>query len=265
MRDPDWAFKVSEYPPITWIYDFQNRRMVLVQLDAGPDSMILEEFSLNVGVSLLNPVWVGGRMISNALLPDAALMVIDRQGRAVAQVQAPQPFTEREMPLAVGRLLLNRTYLALDPSRRRVALVYQFAPRIDFYTAGGLRYGSVIGPRATVPSFRAENDRFFWNDENEMAYAGAAATYNYVYALFCGCRLGYDDQGPHRLHVFSWNGAFVAEIAVDRPIDAFAVSDDDTELVAAFQTAAGHPLVGVWSLPRSLRMTSAIRMNRSPP
>lgn len=247
MQDPLWFQPDSADPARAWVYDFAARRFSLLD-PANERRPVVREVSLDAGVSLMNPVWNGDRIIANGLLPDYTLLVVDGDGRPVERLAADPPFTERQMPHATGRRLLNRSFLAANPSRTRLALAYQWKSRIDFFTVGGERVGSIPGPRQTRPVFHVANNRFFWgpDDENEMAYWAVDATDRYVYALFCGCLAGKGHM-PALLHVFDWSGNFVAEIALDRQLTSLDVSDDDRVLYATFE--APHPGVGEWTLP----------------
>jgi hypothetical protein len=150
------------------------------------------------------------------------------------------------MPEPNGRRLLNRNFMADQPGGGRFVLAYQFGNRVEFYTGAGERYGQVSGPRETEPRFGLAKGRLRWEDGNEMAYSGAYATERYVYALFCGCRLG-EDVPPSRVHVFRWNGDFVGEVTLDRPVLEIAVSPDDATLYAGIEEP--YPGVGEWKLP----------------
>lgn len=254
FRDPAWAFAAPGPAPEAWVYDFQNRRFARIRLDAEPGSEVREEVRLNVDASLESPVWTRDGIISNGVFPDYTFLVLSRTGTPRARLAAEPPFTERHVPDWNGRRLLNRSFMAVDGAAERIALAYQFAPRIDFFTIDGARYGSVEGPRRTTPRWRMRDGRFTWEDANEMAYWSVRATDRYVYALFCGCRL--DEQRlPDRVHVFRWNGDLVGELALDRPVMALAVSADDERLYGAIEEP--YPTIGEWTLPAELRGAAA--------
>lgn len=155
------------------------------------------------------------------------------------------------MPHVVGRRLLNRSYLTARPDGERLALAYQWASRLDVFSADGRRLGSIEGPRPTTAKYRVSDNRFFWDPQGQMAYTGIQATSRYVYAMFCGCREADDpDQRSQRVHVFQWNGDFVSEIVLDRRVTAFAVSPDDRILYGSITEP--HPAVGEWKMPDGL-------------
>lgn len=235
---------VSEYPPQAWLYDFKNHRFSLIEIAGDGEARILEEMRINAG-DIESLVWSGGRLIANGVFVDHTLVHIDRSGNVLSRIAVPPPFTEREVGQPAGRMQLNRSYLAADPIGRRVALVYQFGNRIDFLGPAGELFGSVNGPRKTTARFRVENGRFFWAEGNAMAYHGAAASANYVYALFCGCQMD-EDRPPSRIHVFRWNGDFVTELQLDRPLRSFNVTQDDSLLYGSFDVP--FPMIGEWQL-----------------
>ena len=144
-----------------------------------------------------------------------------------------------------GRRLLNRNFMAANPGDGRFVLAYQFRSRLDFFTPDGERYGTISGPRATRPSFGLRNGRFAWNDDNEMAFQGVAASRHYVYALFCGCSIE-EQRTSSVVQVFRWNGDFVAELQLDRPVLEIAVDEDKTLYGAAEEP---YPGIAEWALP----------------
>jgi hypothetical protein len=252
FRDPGAFMVESASPPRVWAYDFQNRRLSLLSASPGGKLSIETSRPFNVGESIEQPVRIGNSFIANGLFPDYTLLVLDSTARPLQRIEADQPFPARTMPHVVGRRLLNRNYLAAHPDGGRVALAYQWASRIDFFSADGRRLGSIEGPRTTTAKYTVSNNRFFWDSEGQMAYTGIQATGRYIYAAFCGCREAEDrDQRSQRVHVFRWNGDFVSEIQLDRRMTAFAVSPDDAFLYGA--VTEPYPAVAEWKLPATFR------------
>lgn len=245
--DPSWFLLERGRREQVWVYDFSARRFTLLDL-ASEDRPFARELSMEVGASLSAPIWHDGRIISNGLFPDYTLLSMTDEGRPIARIAADPPFSPARMAHPTGRRLLNRSFLTANPSRTRLALTYQWKSRIDFFTIDGERIGSVQGPRETTAVFRVADGRFFWgaDDENEMAYWQVDATERYVYALFCGCLPG-EGNMPQSLHVFDWNGDFVAEVGLDRQVTSLDVTDDDRMLYGTVE--APYPGVGQWRLP----------------
>lgn len=244
---PATAQVIATDPPDAWIYDFGTRRLLLMRLTSPREEALFDELRLDVDVSLLEPNWVGGRLVANGLFVDQRLLVLDRLGRGQYSLELPPAFDAEAMPHPTGRRLMNRSFLVVSPARNRMAIVYQFGNRLDLLHSNGARLGSVDGPRATELKYRLEGDRFFWENGNQVAYSGAVATDRYLYALFSGNRLGDVEEQPSRLHVFEWNGDFVAEVALGGPhVRSIAVTPDDRRLYGGLEVP--YPVVGEWDL-----------------
>jgi hypothetical protein len=168
--DPSWLVRENGRSDRVWVYDFSNRRFSLLQ-PQGRD-LVAREVPLDAGVSLSSPVWNGSGVISNGLFPEYTLVSLDSGGRVRKRIASDPPFSAKAMAHPAGRRQLNRSFMAVNPSRTRLAVSYQWKSRLDFFTIEGDRIGSVAGPRQTTATFRVTGDRFFWgrDDENEMAY-----------------------------------------------------------------------------------------------
>ena len=255
FRVPVPAAYRGEEPGHLWIYDFSNRRMTLMDIRKPGRDAVRKEFRLGAKASILIPVWMGSHLVANGLYGDFTLLVMDDGGWPVARVGAAPPFRP-ELTRIPGARQANRGFIAADPRGERMALAYQFASRVDFFGPEGARYGTVQGPRAVTARYHIDGTgRFRWKDDNEMAHWGMAATQRYVYTLFCGCKLLTGNESPALLHVYDWEGRFVAELALDRPIRSLAVSPDDAILYGGYEEP--YPAVGEWRLPASLRERSA--------
>jgi hypothetical protein len=249
--NPSWFRVESVSPARVWAYDFQNRRETLLRLDEPEASMVGDVRRLEAGQALERPIRAGGRILSSGLFVDYTLLQMDTLGKPLARLVSDPPFKERHMPVRAGRRILNRGFLDADPAGRRLAMAYQWTSRIDFFTADGTRLGSVQGPRRTTPRYRHRDNLFFYDKAAEMAYVSLRATDRYVYALFCGIDAKQNvPQLGNRVHVFRWNGDFVAELQLDQPVVEFAVSGDDRTLYAT--TVDPYPVVGEWRLPAEL-------------
>jgi hypothetical protein len=250
FREPVPTSVVGDHPGQVWVYDFYNRRLTLLDLNRTSRSAVVREVPLVVDAALEAPFWIGPRLVANGLFADYTLLLLNDRGVAVSRTVADPPFAHR-LPRAAGARMANRSFLAPDPRTGRLALSYQFAGRVDFFRPDGTRYGTATGPRAVKSRFHYDSKgRFQWDRNNEMAHWGIAATSRYVYTLFCGCEMQHGSESPQLLHVYDWNGRFVAEVALDRPLRALSVSEDDSYLYGAFEEPT--PGVGEWKLPVSL-------------
>jgi hypothetical protein len=254
--DPASALPVAGDPSRLWMYDFQNRRLTRISLEQREPASAMLTRPMDVGASVTAMFRTGDRLVANGLFPDYTLLVMDTLGRPVNRLVADPPFTPRATGHSDGRRMLNRNFMTAAPGSGRFALAYQFRSRVDFFTADGQRYGTVAGPRATRPSFEVRQERFRWKDGNEMAFSGAASTERFVYALFCGCRLG-EDAPPSRVQIFTWQGDLVHDLALDRAVMAIAVSPDDRTLYGAVEEPSAG--VGEWMLPAPRDTRTAAR------
>lgn len=228
-----------------WIYDFEHRRFSRFRIRDASSPELRETVQSAVAASLLEPQLVDGQIVSNVLSHEYTLLISDPAGRSARRIAAEPPFGPEQMPNVAGRRLMNRTYMARDPRSGRLAILYQFTNRLEIFGPDGKRLLIASGPRATRTSTRVANNRFFWQPDNVMTYAGLAASSRFVYALYCGCVMR-DNELPTRLHVFGWDGRFVREVAFDRPVSSLHVPEGDSIVYAAMSEP--YPAVGRWVL-----------------
>jgi hypothetical protein len=227
-----------------WVYDFDLNRFNVLDL-RGAEPEFRRTAPAPGGVRLLDPV-VGKELISNVLSADATLLIGpagERNGHRL--INLGLPFDSASHPAQVARRLLNRTFMGSSPDGERFAIAYQFIPRVEIVSRGGEHLATALGPRDGHPSYRMQDGRFFWNDDNLSLYTGVAASDRHVYVLYCGCRFA-AAQEMRAVHVFDWNGNFVKELAFDRPVNAIAVTPDDGLLYGAVEEP--HPSIVEWRL-----------------
>ena len=143
-------------------------------------------------------------------------------------------------------------FLASHPSGKRFALAYYHVNRLDLFSAGGVRYATVSGPRPTSTSFSQSGGRLVFGDSATSAYWAIEATDQYLYALFCGCptnrTVGEPTvERPRTIHVFDWNGHLVRELVFDRPVVKMAL-DGESLVYAGIESPI--PEVGEFPIPR---------------
>ena len=248
--DPGWFTRVSDYPPKVWVYQSRQRRFSLLDLQLPTESMIVDEFRLDLPHQIRHPVFTESGIITNGFFLDFTLLNADMDGNVVSRIRTELPFGEERAPSMPMLLSLNVSMMATHPSGDQLVLAYVNSNRIDFFTTEGQFVSSIIGPRATVESPARPGG---FAPDHEVAYMGLDATSKFVYALFCGCTNEERDRRlkPNLLHVYRWDGEFVAELRFDRPVIDIAVSSDDSLLFAAFEDP--YPWVGEWVLPSVLR------------
>lgn len=229
------------------IYDRGNSRLVEFALDdlnsVRPTRHVLQTASGAVQQLLQT----AGGFIAGGSFRDAVLLVLDSNAtNAVDRIGEP-PISREEHPEAWA-YQANRYFLTPHPSREIVALAYVMQSRIAVYSFDGKMLWASEGP-VPVPPPTAETPPW------RMVYRHLAATESYIYAIHV-----YDERnniarvplGASRIHVFTWQGDFVAELAVDRELSCIAVSPDDALLYGAVTNP--YPLVAEWQLPEHLRV-----------
>ena len=249
---PSWI-QPDTAPRRFWVYDFNNRRLSLLDYHLPEKPVLVSDMSLNLGVSLRRVVVTDTGYIANGLFTDFTLLHMTLAGMPVQRIRGTLPFTIDDGLSPVGLRLTNVSELQLRPNHRDIALAYQFAPKLSFFSLSGASQIEVEGPRPMHASFHtdAKTHRFFWNDDNESAYWGLEATDQFVYALYQGRRDFVKPQPrPDRIHVFTWAGEFVREIVLDTPVSAFVVSADDSRLFGYVEDP--HAQIAEWRLPSPL-------------
>lgn len=232
------------------IFDFQNRRLSRIAISPPSQARVTGTLPFRIDVSVTHPVVYGDHYISNGVFADHSLVVLDTTGVARRYLVTAPPFSPDELAHPTGRRLINRTFLASAERGRKLVLAYQFASMLDFVNLEDGTFTRVEGPYETEPQFHVERERFFWEDQNEMAYWSVQATSSRVYALFCGCPMS-DNAPPTQLQVYDWQGELIGVLKFDHKISTFAVSPDDTTIWAYFETPV--PRIGEWKVPKWVR------------
>lgn len=248
--DPAAFIPASAGGDEVWIYDFGTRRFTLV--DIGDPEVGVEVRgirALGATGSIEQVVRTDGGFIASGLFSGHSLLMLNDSLSPGGTIRSPTLHGEDVDNSAVGPFA-NRGFLAGAPSGGRVALAYQHLSRIDFFESEGLHYVTALGPRRTSPKFELSNgDRLEVSLESEGAYWIADATNDYVYALFCGCRLEAGST-PRYLHVYRWDGTFVREYDLGREVMAITVTEDNKYLYGSFMDPV--PGIGEWRLPSEM-------------
>jgi len=252
FKQPHWGFP-GRGPAEAWVFDPGNQRLSLLDLNADLDHRLKRSVNVPPETMVETPTWFGNRLVATGFFPDYTLLVMDERGAPVRRVAVDRPFSYANVRHWVALRLLNRAFFANDASGRHIAVAYQWDNRVDFFTAEGAFLGTARGPRPTKASFRIRNGRFFWNDDTEMAYWAVAASDRYVFALHAGPPGAKPlEYQPSKVHVFTWRGQFVRELALDRPVFGLTLAPDGRTLYAPYQQPDGHYLIGSWRLPANV-------------
>lgn len=238
---------------LVWVYDFEQRRLVGIDISARAAPPQVR--AIGGAGTLLNPMIRDGAVISNGLFTDFSLVFLDSAGVPSGRSDLRVPFAPPEVTNNTALRLLNVSIMAFAPTTRsRVVLAYQFKPELDILDLESGEHFSVQGPISTTTSFRIdpESRRFFWNEDNQMAYSSVAADDSTIYALLSGVRIdevAVDSLAARRVHVFDWSGQFLGELILDRESRKISVSADGQQLYASVESP--WPAVGSYVLPRA--------------
>jgi hypothetical protein len=253
FRAPVWTMVDSDSAARVWIYDSGTRRFTLVGLDASDQVQILDNVMFNPQEFPRQPVFTDSGYITNGVFADFTLLITDTAANELARVTVDPPFTLDEVPHPGGLRTINANRMAVRPGTNELALLYLHSPRIDFFTAAGAHRGTVRAPRNITTRFEIQGEGFRWGRDDQTAFMSVFGTQRYVYGFFCGCTIPEQREGkvPSIVQIYRWNGDFVCEIALERPIIGLAVSADDSVLYGG--VGDPEPAVVEWLLPESLR------------
>lgn len=230
-----------------------NQRLYRWEIKPGSGSATLvNEVPFRGETPGLGPIRAGDVYLAHGPYDRAySIEVLDTLGTPLRRLYLEKPFAAFAGPEWAVRGLDN-FYVARHPATERFALAYNSASRIDILSGLEGPYRSIEGPRPVRVEFHVEGDppgRVF--DVWERAYAALATTRHRVYALFRGySMLGMTEEElrlPELVHVFTWDGDFLGEIALDRGVHAIEVSPDDRKLWGAIEDPL--PRIGEWQLP----------------
>ena|GEM_PF-4253067 len=248
--DPSWVTYSREADGF-WVFDYASRRFshFVPTTEGGEGTYRLDrELRLLGPLTPFHPVWTPGGVLTNGFFPDYTLLELDPGGNPVRWITARVPVSRSQVGHPQGRARLNRTRLATDPGLTHVALVYQSTSRIDFFDMGGRHLRTIRGPRDVRIRYRVDEEasRFRWEPENRWAYVDVDATASHVYGLWCGATCPDHTDLPTRVHVFTWEGGFIREFALDRPVKTIAVSSEDDLLFGYSEEP--FPTIHAWVL-----------------
>jgi hypothetical protein len=245
---PDNVIDDERDPNLVWIYDFNLRRLVGLDVRGEKVEKPLN-VSLPAGGSLLQPMLRDGLVVSNGLFTGYSLLFLDSEGKPKGKSDLIAPFGPPEVPNRIGQRLLNVSTMAFSPkSRSKIVLAYQFKSELDILDLSTGHHITVTGPRPVKASFHFDDKgAFFWNADNQMAYLGVTADENRIYALFSGHKDDDKSEYTTSVHIFDWNGQFLAEYAFDRMVDTIAASLSGAELYGSVEEP--WPAVATFRIP----------------
>jgi hypothetical protein len=245
FQSPEWMYPDPGDSNTMWIFDDHLYRFSTLQMQSDGRTEIELSRAPPPAPGMTNPIFTSGQLMSNGLFAGHTFEIRSATGPS-RRVVANLPFPYSELPF-YGQAMLNRNRWAPQIPINRVAAAYQFAPRIDVLDTTGRFLKTIIGPREAVPTYKFRSDigSFAFDDLTQMAYVAVESTASHIYALFCG-HCTSTSRFPTLLHIYTWDGAFVREVAFDRPVKTFTVSSDGLRIFGYFEVPT--PQIGEWMI-----------------
>jgi hypothetical protein len=219
-----------------WVYDSRLGRQTYVDLD--------EEFfkqgklgdkivNLQMEAPSLGPVRTDrNTSLSLGFYDSGRLGVFDDEGTQVGTV-ASLPAASDDFPAYVRQQAYQATLVA-HPNRGRFAATNRYASLIEFYDSDGSPVRTQDGPLAVNPSYRWEEDEegpyMVQAEDTRLGYVDGSASKTHLFALFSGRTREQNRELAYMgrfVHVFDWNGDFVAAIELDTYVAAITVDYDE--------------------------------------
>lgn len=245
-------FRESDDPPTVWTFDRTGRRFTLWHILARPENAVLEQFRFDGPVAPMSrPVLTRKGSVSVDLRDGFSVIEFDSTGQTVLARTGRPPFSQAdyaERPAAY--LTANEFFVASDPERERVALLYKYVGRVDVYgVAGGRIAARSASHTFPVPRLRGQAD---WENIYDVHVNGQGGTDRFIYSMFCGCaRAASNREAAHIVRVYDWEGRHVRDVVLDRFVSAIAASPDDAVLYGAVQRPV--PMIAEWTMEASVR------------
>jgi len=249
VRMPWTMFAEPTDPPRVWTFDLQTRRFTLWNVLAPPSEAVVQQFQFHGSVAPMSrPLLTTAGTLTTDLSSGNALVLFDSSGVMPYHHVGYPPFSPDDYPAGSNaHLTANDFFVAAEAKRRRIALLYRYAGRVDVYDVDA---NAVVASAATdsFPPPRLEKG-VDWAVRYDVHTNGQSATSRYVYSMFCGCSMQDRARGrrARTVRIFDWRGRHVGDVGLDRYVSAIAVSANDSILYGAVQDP--FPLIGEWELP----------------
>ena len=213
-----------------WAYDVERKFMTLVDIDVapGPDSRIIE--LRRIGYYHAPLFADDSTLIVQSNSDSSAVAVYDLTSGDVQLIGKGMQFSPPsglQMSPTASRQLNSEVRMCAGP-RGRYARFHRLSGRFELLDSNGVVRAAKV-PYAFEPTFENSPDHgltvYIGNRDQRASYGECVATERYVFALFAGRRWGSlsrEEQNEFRnasfLHVFSWDGDYLAAAKFEEPI-----------------------------------------------
>ena len=197
-----------------------------------------EELNISKMLKFQTPVF---RMIKTAYnqyvglsLYDGMFLLTDSTGTTI-NTFFEYPYKDSNERAFVNRSNAYQGVIAANPSKTKFVYSAFNGEIIHFYEIENNNIKVITKIENEFPLYRDRNDQYagvVYNPDGIVGYVSSYATEEYVYALFCGKKVGGLDYEATRLRIFDWTGTLVEEYELDVAGSSICVSDDDSKLWA---------------------------------
>ena len=254
FKDPEQIVAgAAESPDDVWILDGSHQRLTRVSLrEIQADTAVTPETvplnGPNAGALVRTPdgTWFAGGWITDGRIgryhPDRSY---DRT------IVGFPPGAE-----APGMTLLQayESWVVADPAGERLAAATLLGGLLDIFDREGALIARAAVPDPFQPAWaqgRSRNGRAVMavSPATRYGFTDLAATRRYLYGVFSGRRV--DEDGPvwasQDVQVYTWDGAYVKTLRLDRAAEAIAIDASGTWLYASGPEPT--PWIGRFRLP----------------
>jgi hypothetical protein len=221
-----------------WLYDIGLNRLTGYSLTAEGPSPVRYSVQSRLPGKAMSMQWLNDSvLVAVGVFEQARFYLSDLSGDPRGAFGKIPLASERFPALAAQQALQPR--LAVRPDGGAIAVAARYAARVDIYDMPG---GDLIPAQVPVPFDPLVNLRtggampiFVSDGDTRFGYVAVTGNKHGIYALFSGRtraqypgRANFGDQ----VHLFDWNGHFVAALALEQDAIDIAVDDSGTDLYA---------------------------------
>lgn len=255
FKDPEQVvIGAAESPDEVWILDGIHQRLTrlsLPEIEAGaevnPETVPLNGPNAGALVRVSDGTWFAGGWITEGRIGRF------HADRGYDQTILGFPPDAAEAPESTLRQAYE-SWVVADPEGERLAAATLLGGLLDIFDHDGVPLARAAVPDPFQPVWaqgRSRNGRAVMaiGPETRYGFTDLAATRRYLYTVFSGRRV--DEDGPvwasPEVQVYTWNGAYVKTLRLDRAAEAIAIDASDTWLYASGLEPT--PWIGRFRLP----------------
>ena len=255
FKDPEQVvIGAAESPDEVWILDGIHQRLTrlsLPEIEAGaevnPETVPLNGPIAGALVRASDGMWFAGGWITEGRIGRYhADRSYDRTILGFPPDVAEAPGTT--LPQAY------ESWVVADPEGGRLAAATLLGGLLEIFDRDGVPIARAAVPDPFEPAWaqgQSSSGRGVMavSPETRYGFTDLAATRRYLYGVFSGRRV--DEDGPvwasREVQVYTWDGAFVRTLRLDRAAEAIAIDASDTWLYASGLEPT--PWIGRFRLP----------------